>query len=108
MRELDMEADAARKVFLVLDTARTGWIAVTELDFLYTFEGPPPAHSSPGTPGSTEGQLARAHLTASSSAPTLLLPPGMSTASSWGSVRHTLWSPAKSSRAMQHRCLAQS
>jgi hypothetical protein len=88
-RDLNLAESAARHVFDVLDTAQTGWIALTELGFLDAFESMlPPQGSGPSNEGSAE-------LGASRPAPLC------------EQSKVDIWSPASSNRATQYRLLAQ-
>lgn len=103
VRELDIGADAARRLFTVLDTAQTGWIAATELGFLETFESALPPQRSLSR-SNDDSQITTCLLSASSSLPSLKA--SSSRSLPWSPVRTEAWCPAKSNRAQQHRFFA--
>jgi len=124
VQELGVEVDAAKRVFLMLDTTCTGWIAVTELNFIHTFESSLPSLSmastltgsgkfgASGTFGSTEGRpnQNKMYTTGASSAPTLRNTgfSSVPTIRQMGATAPAFRSPSVTSRAMQHRNFAQS
>jgi len=95
-RDLNLEASVAGHVFDVLDTAQTGWIALSEVTFLDAFESTlRPQGFSLSMEGSAE--LGAAVFVEGASRPALICK----------QRKDCIWSPANSNRATQYRLFAQ-
>jgi hypothetical protein len=105
-KELGLGAAAAKRVFTALDTQNSGWLAEAEVMFLEAFERFQTAEAlsgaasvaswPPGCRSTDDSRLASND------------EPAPSCSSSWeGAQRPAVWSPAKRTRSLQHRALAQ-